>query len=287
MTCADWRTGGESTLRAAAVSSCCTRHPAGTRGTRPCSHGPAGLRARRRKRPTGGPRGRRLCSLPFGAAYRWELLSRWLCALRTYPPPSICPQRAYGGRVSPAPNAQASGRLHRPAALIDARLDLDRSVMIQKIHRARIHAPARPRCPARRVGGCAGPGRRAAGAGQPRRRPVRGAATRPRARGGVPCAITAEAAAEQIAPHARFSRVEIYVDDPEAWDRALSLTPVPRGGNVLLIRPADRGVFDGVFERDGLSLVSRPQLYVDLVRRGGAAAEAAAFIRERSILWQP
>jgi hypothetical protein len=116
MTCADWRTGGESTLRAAAVSSCCTRHPAGTRGTRPCSHGPAGLRARRRKRPTGGPRGRRLCSLPFGAAYRWELLSGGLCPLRTYPPPSICPQRAYGGRVSPAPNAQASGRLHRPAA---------------------------------------------------------------------------------------------------------------------------------------------------------------------------
>jgi hypothetical protein len=102
-----------------------------------------------------------------------------------------------------------------------------------------------------------------------------------------PYAITAEAAAEQIAPHARFSRVEIYVDDPEAWDRALSLTPVPRGGNVVLIRPADRGVFDGVFERDGLTLASRPQLYVDLVRRGGAAAEAAAFIRERSALWQP
>ena len=80
-------------------------------------------------------------------------------------------------------------------------------------------------------------------------------------------AITAEAAAEQIAPYARFSRVELYVDDPAAWDRALSLTPVPRGGNVVLIRPVDRGVFDGVFERDGLSLASRPQLYVDLVRR--------------------
>jgi hypothetical protein len=102
-----------------------------------------------------------------------------------------------------------------------------------------------------------------------------------------PYAITAEAAAEQIAPHARFSRVEIYVDDLEAWDRALDLTPVPRGGNVVLIRPVDRGVFDGAIERDGLSLASRPQLYVDLVRRGGAAAEAAAFIRERSVLWQP
>ena len=100
-------------------------------------------------------------------------------------------------------------------------------------------------------------------------------------------AITAEAAAEQIAPHARFSRVEVYVGDEEPWDRALGLTPVPRGGNVVLIRPVDRGVFDGAFERDGLSLVSRPQLYVDLLRRGGAAAEAAAFFRERSVLWQP
>jgi hypothetical protein len=102
-----------------------------------------------------------------------------------------------------------------------------------------------------------------------------------------PYAITAEAATEQIAPRARFSRVEIYVDDPDAWDRALSLTLVPRGGNVVLIRPVDRGVFDGAFEREGLLLASRPQLYVDLVRRGGAAAEAAAFIRERSALWQP
>ena len=102
-----------------------------------------------------------------------------------------------------------------------------------------------------------------------------------------PYAITAEAATEQIAPRARFSRVEIYVDDPDAWDRALSLTLVPRGGMVVLIRPVDRGVFDGAFEREGLLLASRPQLYVDLVRRGGAAAEAAAFIRERSALWQP
>lgn len=100
-------------------------------------------------------------------------------------------------------------------------------------------------------------------------------------------AITAEAAAEQIAPRARFSRVEIYVDNPDAWDRALSLTPVPRGGNVVLIQSIDRGVFDGVVERDRLSLASRPQVYVDLLRRGGAAAEAAAFMRERNLLWQP
>ncbi len=100
-----------------------------------------------------------------------------------------------------------------------------------------------------------------------------------------PYAITAEAGADKIAPFARFSRVEMYVDDPAGWDRALGLTAVPRGGNLVLIKPVNAGVFDGSFERDGVSLTSRPQLYVDLVRRGGAAAEAAAFMRERGDLW--
>lgn len=98
-------------------------------------------------------------------------------------------------------------------------------------------------------------------------------------------AITAEAAADRIAPFARYSRVEMYSDDVAGWDQSLGLTPVPRGGNLVLIQSTDAGVFDGAFERDGLQLVSRPQLYVDLVRRGGAAAEAAVFMRERGELW--
>jgi hypothetical protein len=100
-----------------------------------------------------------------------------------------------------------------------------------------------------------------------------------------PYAITAEAAADRIAPFARYSRVELYVDDVAAWDQALGLTAVPRGGNLVLIKPTDAGVFDGAFERDALRLVCRPQLYVDLVRRGGAAVEAATFMRERGELW--
>lgn len=100
-----------------------------------------------------------------------------------------------------------------------------------------------------------------------------------------PYAITAEAAADKIAPFARFSRVEMYVDDVAGWDRALGLTSVPRGGNLVFIKPVDRGVFDGSFEMNGVVLTSRPQLYVDLMRRGGAAAEAARFMRERDELW--
>lgn len=98
-------------------------------------------------------------------------------------------------------------------------------------------------------------------------------------------ALTAEAAAEQLAPFARFSRVEMYVDETEAWERALDLTPVPRGGNVDLIVPVDAGVFDGAVQAGALSLVSRPQLYVDLKRRAGPASEAADFLRDREALW--
>lgn len=98
-------------------------------------------------------------------------------------------------------------------------------------------------------------------------------------------ALTAEAAAEQIAPYARFSRVELYVDEAGAWDRLLDLTAVPRGGNVDLILPADPGVFDGSFTSSDLSLVSRPQLYVDLKRRAGPAPDAADFLRDRGALW--
>ena len=98
-------------------------------------------------------------------------------------------------------------------------------------------------------------------------------------------ALTAEAAAERLAPLARYSRVELYCDDVSGWDVKLGLVAVPRGGNLILIRAVDRGVFDGAFTRDGVTLVSRPQLYVDLKRRGGAAAEGAAFLRERGELW--
>ena len=76
----------------------------------------------------------------------------------------------------------------------------------------------------------------------------------------------------------------MYVDDLPGWDRSLGLATVPRGGNLVLIKPFEAGVFDGAFGRDGLRLVSRLQLYVDLMRRGGAAAYAAASIRERGEL---
>jgi len=97
-------------------------------------------------------------------------------------------------------------------------------------------------------------------------------------------ALTAEVAAEQIAPFASWRTIEMYVRDVEKWDERLRLQSVPRGGNLVLIVSSDPGIFDGAFSQ-GLVLASRPQVYVDLKRRGGAAGEAADFLRERGELW--
>lgn len=94
-------------------------------------------------------------------------------------------------------------------------------------------------------------------------------------------ALTGEAAAEQVAPFARFNTVELYVSDFDGWQRQLQLTPVPVGANVRLIKSEDKGVFDGILSRRGLQIVSLPQLYVDLKRREGVGSEAAAFLRQR------
>lgn len=98
-------------------------------------------------------------------------------------------------------------------------------------------------------------------------------------------ALTAEVAAEQIAPFASWRTIEMYVRELDGWDERLRLQPVPRGGNFVLIVPSDRGVFDGAFSSQRLVLASRPQVYVDLNRRGGAAADTAEFLKERGQLW--
>lgn len=97
-------------------------------------------------------------------------------------------------------------------------------------------------------------------------------------------ALTAEVAAEQIAPFASWRTIEMYVRDVKTWDDRLRLQSVPRGGNHVLIVSSDPGIFDGAFAQ-GLVLASRPQVYVDLKRRGGAAGEAADFLRKRGELW--
>lgn len=104
--------------------------------------------------------------------------------------------------------------------------------------------------------------------------------------------LTGEAAADLIAPYARVARIEFYVTqarDEDEWLNILDARPTTRGANIIIIRSSDAGVLDGAETISGpagrLRNVSRPQLYVDLVRRGGQAAETAALLKSRGLIW--
>jgi hypothetical protein len=108
-------------------------------------------------------------------------------------------------------------------------------------------------------------------------------------------AVTADAAADLVAPFARVSLIELYIN-PELLrvDEALKTLrarETSRGANVVLLPVADSDVIEGgeslAAPNGSMQIVSRPQLYVDLHRRGGASREAAAFLKERGAIWPP
>jgi hypothetical protein len=106
-------------------------------------------------------------------------------------------------------------------------------------------------------------------------------------------ALTGESAATLIAPFTRVPIVDIYVNpglnDHSALIEKLNIHETSRGANVVLVLPRDAGVFDGAEEISSeygrVNVVARPQLYVDLRHRGGAADEAAQYLKERGAIW--
>ena len=89
-------------------------------------------------------------------------------------------------------------------------------------------------------------------------------------------AITASLAAAKFAPIAPPRLATIYVEDIERAKSDLELRSADAGANVLLIEPADVGVFTGVVKKDGLSFVALSQAATDLITspgRGPAEAE--------------
>lgn len=106
-------------------------------------------------------------------------------------------------------------------------------------------------------------------------------------------ALTGDAAAELVAPFARVSQTELYVNPDllrvdEAL-RSLRARETTRGANVIVLPVDDLGVLDGAETTDSpsgpLQVVSRPQLYVDLRRRGGPSREAGEFLKQREAIW--
>jgi len=89
--------------------------------------------------------------------------------------------------------------------------------------------------------------------------------------------------AENLVQHYLFpSRVDLYVleEDTEQWHQLITANGLVGGGNVRLLI-ADSHVLYGSFKREGLNVVSIPQLIVDLFDEGGVCIEAAEQLLER------
>jgi len=92
-------------------------------------------------------------------------------------------------------------------------------------------------------------------------------------------ALTGSLAANLLAPVAPARLGMLYVTDVLRAVEALGLRETETGGNVVLLRPPDDGVFTGTIEREDLRLVSPPQLAVDLLTSPGRSpAEGEAIL---------
>ncbi|HJH28593.1 MAG TPA: hypothetical protein C5S51_02715 [Methanosarcinaceae archaeon] len=78
------------------------------------------------------------------------------------------------------------------------------------------------------------------------------------------------------------SRVDVYINksDWDQWHDLLSKNGLVGKGNVRLLL-VDEHVFYDSFEKDGLKLVSMPQLIIDLMNEGGVCVEAAELLIKR------
>jgi hypothetical protein len=89
--------------------------------------------------------------------------------------------------------------------------------------------------------------------------------------------------AENLVQHYLFpSRIDLYIRerDAERWHEFIARDGLVGKGNVRLLL-ADCHMFYGSFERQGLKVVSLPQLIVDLFDEGGVCVEAAEKLLER------
>jgi hypothetical protein len=92
----------------------------------------------------------------------------------------------------------------------------------------------------------------------------------------LPYALTTYQA-ENLVQHYLFpSRTDLYIktEDAKEWHEQLTVEGLVGKGNVRLLI-TDTHVFYGTFKRQGLTVVSIPQLIVDLLEESGVCTEAA------------
>lgn len=101
---------------------------------------------------------------------------------------------------------------------------------------------------------------------------------------GLRYATTLMAGASLVDPFVRYDDVWVYTDSRrDDWVEALDLRSTESGANLVLLTPYDEGVFYGVENRQGILVVSLPQLYVDLYNFPARGREQADHLRESVI----
>lgn len=101
---------------------------------------------------------------------------------------------------------------------------------------------------------------------------------------GMAYAFTLHAGVSLVAPQVRVPTIHCYwAGDPEPMARALGLQPVEGEGTVYLLTPYDPGVFYAPLQKGGVTVVSLPQLYVDLYHHERRGREQAEKLRRDAI----
>ena len=106
---------------------------------------------------------------------------------------------------------------------------------------------------------------------------------------GVLYALTGFSGARLSSPRVRYNRASIYVSSRvDSLALNTQLKPVDSGGNVLILKPYDEGVFNGSQTRYDLRTVSPIQLFLDVKSMAGRGEEAAEeiLVRELRPSWQ-
>jgi hypothetical protein len=101
-------------------------------------------------------------------------------------------------------------------------------------------------------------------------------------------ALGLHAGAAQVAPHAVYGEVHIYVPgekEAEFFISSLKLRKVSQGANVVLLFPFyKRSVFWGVQKREGVKVASDLQLYLDLYHYPLRGREQAEHLYEKHLI---
>jgi len=95
----------------------------------------------------------------------------------------------------------------------------------------------------------------------------------------LPYALTTYQAENLIQNYLFPSRIDVYIkeDDWKQWHDIISKKGLVGKGNIRLLL-ADEHIFYKSFEKDGLKIVSTPQLIIDLMIEGGVCVEAAELL---------